>query len=223
MDFATIVNHLLLSMPVLIFSLSVHEAAHAASALYLGDPTARDLGRVTLNPIPHIDILGTIILPVIAVFSFGYALIGWAKPVPVNPLNLRNYRRDHSLVALAGPVSNILLSIVFLLAAVVLLLAGVVFEEGGTGMFIYSLVDYGIRINVALAIFNMLPIPPLDGSHVLSYFLPARTAESYASIGAYGFFILLVLINIPAFSNLLRLLISTALTPYNSVIASFFS
>lgn len=208
-------------MPVLILSLSVHEAAHAASALYFGDPTARDLGRVTINPVAHVDIIGTLILPILAVFTFGFALIGWAKPVPVNPQNLGNYRRDNSLIALAGPVSNIILSVVFLLIAVIFLLTGIASGGEDVGMFIYRLIDYGIRINVALAIFNMLPIPPLDGSHVLKYFLPPKAAESYSRVGAYGFFILIVLLNVPVFSNFLRLLISTAMIPYNLVILQF--
>lgn len=222
MDFTAIINGLLISMPVLILSLSVHETAHAVSALYFGDTTARDLGRITLNPVAHVDIIGTLIIPIVAVLSFGFAMIGWAKPVPVNLLNLGNYRRDYSLVALAGPVSNILLSFVFLLAAVILLATGVAHGEEGVGTFLYKLVDYGIRINVALAVFNMLPIPPLDGSHILEYFLPLKVAESYSRIGAYGFFILIFLINIPIFNSLLSLIISTVMQPYNFVLLHFF-
>lgn len=219
MDITEALSKLLLSMPLLILSLSVHEAAHAITALYYGDTTARDLGRVTLNPLAHIDLIGTIIIPVFAVFSFGFALIGWAKPVPVNPLNLRNYRRDHSMVALAGPVSNILLSFVFLIGFIVISLV----ELNNTGVyeFLYKLMYYGIYVNIALAVFNMLPIPPLDGSHVLSYFLPPHLAESYSRLGVYGFIILLVLINIPFFSSFMGWVINAVARPYFLIAASF--
>lgn len=221
MDITEALSKLLLSMPLLILSLSVHEAAHAITALHYGDTTARDLGRVTLNPLAHIDLIGTIIIPIFAVFSFGFALIGWAKPVPVNPLNLRNYRRDHSMVALAGPVSNILLSFLFLIGFIAISLLDFASNGSGVYQFLYQLMYYGIYVNIALAVFNMLPIPPLDGSHVLSYFLPPHLAESYSRLGVYGFIILLVLINIPFFSSSMGWVIHAVARPYFLIAALF--
>jgi Zn-dependent protease len=166
---------------VLIVSLSVHEAAHAWMADRLGDPTARMLGRLTLNPLSHIDWIGTVLFPLIAIYS-GFPLIGWAKPVPVNWNNLRSPRRDFAIVALAGPVSNLLLAtagvLVFWVAASA---AG---PEGQSVLFNF------VYLNVFLAVFNMLPVPPLDGGNVLAGLVPEAVARAIDTVRPWGIFIL---------------------------------
>lgn len=171
---------------VLIVSLSVHEAAHAWTADRLGDPTARRLGRLTLNPISHIDPIGTVLFPLIAIVS-GLPLLGWAKPVPVNPHNLASPRRDFAIVALAGPVSNLLMAMA---AAVVLKL---LFPIGAGPSFGSMLVARAVSLNVILAVFNMLPVPPLDGGNVLAGFVPEPVARVIDRTKPYGFLILYVL------------------------------
>jgi Zn-dependent protease len=171
---------------VLIVSLSVHEAAHAWTADRLGDPTARRLGRLTLNPISHIDPIGTVLFPLIAIVS-GLPLLGWAKPVPVNPHNLASPRRDFAIVALAGPVSNLLMA----MAAAVLL--KLLFPIGAAPSFGSMLVARAVSLNVVLAVFNMLPVPPLDGGNVLAGFVPESVARVIDRTKPYGFLILYVL------------------------------
>lgn len=148
---------------LLVASLSFHEAAHAWAASRLGDPTARLLGRLTLNPLAHIDWVGTVLFPLVAMIS-GLPLIGWAKPVPVDPRYLRAPRRDFALVALAGPVSNIVLAIG---AAVLLQLQGGLVPDSGVTP-LTQVLYMAVFINVLLAAFNMLPVPPLDGGNVLA-------------------------------------------------------
>jgi Zn-dependent protease len=207
MDAQTIIQTLLITMPVFLLSLSVHEAAHAAMADYLGDPTARYEGRVTLNPVPHIDILGTIILPIISTITSGFALVGWAKPVPVDWRNLQNVKRDDTLIAVAGPASNIVLSLVFLAGMAVLVLTGLNLSDGTVGEVLMRLFRYGVIINIALAVFNMIPIPPLDGSHVLANVLPPALSERYRAIGFYGVFLLLILLNFTPLRTVLNAVI----------------
>jgi Zn-dependent protease len=188
---------------VLLFSLTVHEAAHAWTADRLGDPTARLLGRVSLNPIVHADLIGTIVFPLIALVS-SVPLIGWAKPVPVNVTRLRNGRRDYVLVAAAGPASNVLLSaaayVGFLLLALFLpaILAPLVAEPLAM-MFIQA-----IRLNALLAVFNLLPIPPLDGGNVLSGLLPLSLARSFDALRPYGFVLLYALMLSGVFSQIMQ-------------------
>jgi Zn-dependent protease len=180
---------------VLLFSLSFHESAHAWMASRMGDNTARDLGRVSLNPVVHIDLLGTVLIPLIQIFGpSGIPLMGWAKPTPVQPGNFRQGQlaRGQILVAGAGPVSNLILAVVFTAALFVVVRLGGLSMEAAEP--VLRLIETGVLINVALAVFNMLPLPPLDGSHVASWGLPRPLAESYDRVmGSYGQFLLLIL------------------------------
>jgi len=175
-------------MAILVASLSVHEAAHAWTANQLGDPTARMLGRLSLNPVVHVDLVGTLLFPLVAITT-GLPLIGWAKPVPVDFRHLRSPRRDFALVAAAGPASNVLLAIGG--AAVF----GVV--SGGDALADGSLVAEGllrfVLLNVLLAVFNMVPVPPLDGGNVLMGILPAAGADLVERARPYGFILLYAL------------------------------
>jgi Zn-dependent protease len=171
---------------VLLISLTIHEAAHAWSADKLGDPTARMLGRVSLNPLVHIDWIGTVLLPLISMYS-GLPLIGWAKPVPVNLNNLRHPRRDFTIIAAAGPISNLLQAI----AAAVL--AHAVAAQASPAPILASLLTMAVWTNLLLAFFNLIPVPPLDGGNVLLGLLPPRLAVGYSQLRNYGFLILYVL------------------------------
>ena len=173
---------------VLLISLTIHEAAHAWTADKLGDPTARMRGRVSLNPLVHIDWIGTVLLPIIAAVS-GLPLIGWAKPVPVNARNLQNPRRDFMIVAAAGPISNLLQA--FVAAAVIRLAFGEISAlESGP---VRTALILGVYINLLLAFFNLIPVPPLDGGNVLAGLLPPRLAGSYDQLRQYGFLVLYAL------------------------------
>jgi Zn-dependent protease len=178
----------------LLFSLCVHEASHAAMADRCGDPTGRLLGRISLNPIRHADPLGTVILPLLAMFTGFRFLFGWAKPVPFNPRNLRNRRRDPVLIALAGPASNLLVA---LSAAVVLrvvaMLAGNMDAPDVLGL-ILSIFITLVGVNVMLLVFNLIPFPPLDGYHVLDYFLPPAAREAVERFGPYSMLLLMLIV-----------------------------
>ena len=179
---------------VLLFSLSVHESAHAWMAWRLGDDTAKNLGRVSLNPIVHIDPIGTLLFPIIQIFT-SVPLLGWAKPTPYNPANFRRdvtMRKGHMLVAAAGPVSNFLLAFVFTGVLVVVWRSGLVQDQDN---FLVTLAVLGIELNVLLALFNLVPIPPLDGSKVASFGLPGDVGDRYDRVmGPYGFVILMLLL-----------------------------
>jgi Zn-dependent protease len=171
---------------IILVSLSFHEAAHAWTANRLGDPTARSLGRLTLNPLSHIDWFGTVLFPLL-MYLLGLIPFGWAKPVPVDARNLAHPRRDFAVVALAGPVSNLILAAV---AAVLLSLL----PTSQAGELVWWLLYVTLTINVLLAVFNMLPIPPLDGGNVLSGMVPESTARLIDALRPYGFLILIAML-----------------------------
>ena len=181
-----------------IFSVIVHENAHGLAAERFGDPTARELGRITMNPIPHIDPIGSILLP-LAAFLSGIPFLGWAKPVPVNGANLRNPVVHGAYVAAAGPISNFLLAFA---AAALWIIVGLVFkhvpgliESGERSLYFFNtLCSSLIMVNCVLAMFNLLPIPPLDGHWILMRYLPPGPREALRSMGRWGFFILILLL-----------------------------
>jgi Zn-dependent protease len=178
---------------VLLFSLTVHEMAHAWTADRLGDPTARRLGRVSLNPMVHADLIGTVLFPLVAMTT-GAPLIGWAKPVPVNVRQLRHQRRDYVLVAAAGPLSNLVLAISSAIALAMLPISPQIAGELNVSSPIAAILGRAMRLNVLLAVFNMIPIPPLDGGNVLAGLLPDRLAVSFNRVRPYGFLLLYALI-----------------------------
>jgi Zn-dependent protease len=192
----------------LVFAIVFHEISHGWVANAFGDPTAKKLGRLSPNPIRHIDPIGTIALPLVLVL-IGAPVFGWAKPVPVNAERMRNPRLHMMIVALAGPGMNLLLA---LLAAILLRLTYDPSAPAGGGMaFLIANLTNFLLINIFLAVFNLLPIPPFDGGHVVQGLLPRRLARSYARIGRYGFailiFFLLILPMIWPQANIVRMLV----------------
>ena len=189
-------NNFLLIAPILLFSMVAHEYAHGYAALRQGDDTAQKLGRLTWNPLKHIDPFMTLLMP-IATFlgSGGRMAFGGAKPVPVDPRLYRNYRRGDIIVSLAGVTVNVLLAIVFALLVVPLgLLGRAVPLLNDSLAIVQSMFVYGISINLVLAAFNLIPIPPLDGSHVLKHLLPLRWSLRYEQFGRYGLIVLIALL-----------------------------
>jgi Zn-dependent protease len=187
-------------LPVLFFSVVLHECAHGYVASRCGDDTARYAGRITLNPVPHIDPFGSIFLPLLLILTKSPFLFAWAKPVPVNPRNFRNPGRDDVLVSLAGPATNLALALMFTVLGIVaiVIMKGAPFL-GTIGQAGVMLARYGILINLILATFNLVPIPPLDGSHILRELLPYEAALKYDKVSRYGFIILLLLVVTPVF------------------------
>ena len=202
-DWATLVSQL----AVLLFSLSIHESAHAWTSDRLGDPTARRLGRISLNPMVHADLFGTVLVPIVGFFT-GF-IVGWAKPVPVNVAALGKPRRDHMLVAAAGPASNLALAAGLFLFLFVLKNSSASMElavnqavrgfgpgDGAYGVLlpVLSMAYFGVWINLLLAIFNLIPVAPLDGAAVLSGLLPAPLARSIDALQGYGVLVLIALL-----------------------------
>lgn len=179
---------LIYALPVL-FAITVHEAAHGYAARYFGDHTAAMLGRNTLNPLKHIDPIGTILMPLLLYFSTsGAFLFGYAKPVPVNFANLRHPKRDMIWVALAGPASNFIQAIVWAIALVLLVVYGI--DE----RFFVEMCRAGVLVNLVMWAFNLFPLPPLDGGRILVGLLPTKAAMTFSRIEPYGFFIVLALV-----------------------------
>lgn len=177
-----------LSIIILIFSVIVHEVMHGYVALMFGDTTAQRAGRLTLNPIPHIDPIGTILLPGLLILLRSGFLIGWAKPVPINPLNFSDLKRGEIFVSLAGVGANFVLALVFAV------LYHIIFAFS-PNILALQILKFGVQINLVLGVFNLLPVPPLDGSKVLTAFLPYEIARNFERISfQYGFMIILLLL-----------------------------
>ena len=190
----------LMFLPLFFISISFHEFSHALFANKFGDDTAKKSGRLTLNPVKHLDIVGSIIMP-LAAFASGWALIGWAKPVPVNRNNFRNPLKDDAIVSLAGPLSNLILSIVLF---IIFIINSNLFDAGSH--VVNNLLWYGVFLNVFLFAFNLLPIPPLDGSHILFDFFPNKITAKYLSLGLYGSLILLFFIYSPLWGFFMKII-----------------
>src|SRR6202451_4046997 len=215
---------ILFQLIVFLFAISIHESAHAWMANRRGDPTAKMLGRVTLNPLKHIDPIGTVLLPLIAMISH-LPVIGWAKPTPVDPRNFKNPVLDDILTSVAGPVSNfIVATAATILLALIAVLApeGRMIIQGALGGFVFSnsafvpvaLLLYNfLVINVLLAVFNLIPVPPLDGSHVLRHFLSETARKVYDTVGWLGLLALIYLA-----PGLIGRLISPVLGLFDSVL-----
>ena len=172
---------------ILFLSIVIHEYAHAYVAYSLGDPTAKYAGRLTLNPIPHIDFFGTILLPMLLILSSSPFLFGWAKPVPINPYNFKDQKYGQAKVAIAGPAANLFLALIFgLLIRITVANEALYFLMPLIPLFVAI-----VFINILLALFNLLPIPPLDGSHILFTFLPDSAQNIKVFLQKYGFFLLL--------------------------------
>ncbi len=187
MDATTIQKITIWILPVL-FAVSLHEAAHAWMADRKGDSTARMLGRLTFNPLKHVDPIGTILVPAVMIYFTGYAF-GWAKPVPVNASNLRNPKKDMMWVAMAGPASNFIMALIW--AALLHLSVMFIDSRSSVSLFLLLMPVAGITINVILGVLNLLPIPPLDGGRIMNGMLSPRASMQYSKIEPYGFFIII--------------------------------
>ncbi len=184
---------MVLRIAALVFSIIIHEVAHGYAAYRLGDPTARNANRLTLNPLAHIDIMGSIILPLFLILTRSPVLLGWAKPVPFNPAYFRDVKKGIMIVGLAGPASNLILAAI----------AGIIIRLFPFGEIVGFFLVQVCVINVILAIFNLVPIPPLDGSRVVIGFLPSHIVSPYLSLERYGFLIIFGLLWIGALEYLL--------------------
>ncbi|SFV89402.1 FIG004556: membrane metalloprotease [hydrothermal vent metagenome] len=204
-DFQTLLIYII----PLIFAITVHEFAHGWVANQRGDSTARLLGRLTLNPIKHIDPIGTILVPAVLFFTGSPFLFGWAKPVPINFNALKSPKQDMILVALAGPISNFVMALLWFLI--------ILFAADMQSKLLLDMAQFGIAINLILGVFNLLPLPPLDGSRVVSALLPNNLTYRYNKLEAYGLYILLVLLFLGIFEKIILPIVKVLqVTLYNA-------
>jgi Zn-dependent protease len=187
-------------LPMFMLSITFHEYAHAFIAYKKGDPTAKNLGRLTFNPIKHADLLGTLIMP-LASFATGIALIGWAKPVPIDRRNFKNIYKDDAFVSFAGPLANLMLAFVFYLIFFLFIKYPI-----SENLIIINLLWYGVFFNIFLFAFNLLPIPPLDGSHILFDLWPNNITAKILNLGLYGSIILILFIYSPLWGFFMKLI-----------------
>lgn len=199
MDDLTLIQRIVVWILPVIFAITGHEVAHGWVAKKLGDKTASQQGRLTLNPIKHVDIFGTIIIPGLLLISSAGFIFGWAKPVPVDPRYFKKPRRDMAIVAVAGPVSNLLMAFVWAM----LVKLGIELSMEWISLPLILAGMAGIKINLVLALINLIPIPPLDGSRIVTGFLPNQLAWQYNKLERYGFFILIALLWTGALSYIL--------------------
>jgi len=209
----TLIQKIAVSALPIIFAITVHEAAHGYAAKYFGDLTADRMGRITLNPIKHIDLIGTILLPAVTLMVGG-VLFGWAKPVPVNFANLRNPKKDMLWVAAAGPASNLVMAIFW-----ALMLNFSESMSATTAQFVSHMSWVGISINLVLMVLNLLPLPPLDGGRIAVSILPNDLAMKLAQVERYGFVILIALL----FTGILGAIISPIINFFAQIILSIFA
>jgi len=224
MDTNSIVQAICIAIIPLIFAITLHEAAHGWMASRFGDKTASIMGRITLNPAKHIDLFGTIIVPLV-MLSLGGFIFGWAKPVPIAWQNLRNPRRDMALVAIAGPGANLLMAIFW---GAIAKLSHLIFIHPNTheilrsiALFIHSTSRFGIMINCVLLVINLIPIPPLDGSRVVTSFLPINAARKYNRLEHYGLWIFLGLFFLMHITNTF-IILQTPILAFMHAIYSMF-
>lgn len=201
---------IILSIIVLIFSVIVHEVSHGLAAFWLGDPTAKYAGRLTLNPISHLDFWGSFVVPVALVFSGIGVVFGWAKPVPYNPYNLKNQKYGPAIVGVAGPLSNFAMALIAGIGIRILLAIGV-----NENLLVFSVLALFVYINILLLIFNLLPIPPLDGSKLLFAFLPISD-HTKSVLDQYGFVILFLFIFM--FSSVIGILTNLVLSLFTNFV-----
>ncbi len=199
MDFSIIARQIIVSAFPILIAITFHELSHGFAANKLGDPTAKMMGRLTLNPIAHIDLIGTVLMPLmLIILTNGQFVFGYAKPVPINPMNFKNPKRDMAISAAAGPITNILLAIASMIILRLLIIPlAALFPESLNMTVMEPLImifKSSVIINVILAVFNMIPIPPLDGGRVLVGFLPYKQAVSFSRIEPFGFIIVIFLI-----------------------------
>ncbi len=226
-ELTDLLSHLVIYIVVLLLAISAHEAGHAWMSWKFGDNTAHSLGRVTLNPIAHTDPIGTLLIPIMS-FIFaaaggmlaGIPLLGWGKPTPVNPRNWKNYKLANVMVSVAGVLANIAIALVSLIVLKLLVVFGVFNDEAfrvGIGAPILILFNYLIKLNISLFIFNLLPFPPLDGSKILSTFLPASFQPVFNILEQYGFMILLLLM----YFGIIRAITSPIFSLFDQFIFNF--